>query len=145
MTHHDAGHYSAKHGPDAVCQPEIADAVRAKANGQIISCVAAHQIAATLAVSPAEVGKTMDLLECRLMKCQLGLFGYQPEKKVVTPAATIADDLVRAIDEARGDNKRIACAACWRIAAELKTSKMTVSAACETLKIKIGPCQLGAF
>lgn len=145
MTHHDAGHYSAKHGPDAVCQPEIAEAVRAKASEKTISCAAAHQIAQNLKVAPAEVGQTIDLLECRLMKCQLGLFGYKPEKKIVTPAETVADDLAKAIDDARGNNKKISCAACWRIADEMKIPRMSVSEACEAMKIKVGPCQLGAF
>ena len=43
-----------------------------------ISCAGAHKIASVLHAAPAEVGRTIDLLEARIVKCQLGLFGYAP-------------------------------------------------------------------
>ncbi len=45
----------------------------------------------------------------------------------------------------RLSNGRLPCAAAWEIAAERKIPRMKVSSACEALKIKIKPCQLGAF
>ncbi len=144
MTHQDAGHYAAKHGPKATYQPEIAAAVRAAAQGRRLGCAAAHRIAATFAVAPAEVGKTMDMLECRLTKCQLGLFGYKPEKKVVKPAETVSPALEKIIRQSATGHK-FSCAQCWQIADDNDLARMDVAAVCETLNIKISPCQLGAF
>ncbi|MFP4039379.1 MAG: hypothetical protein ACLFS7_02455 [Desulfosudaceae bacterium] len=146
MTHEDAGHYSAKHPPGSDYHPEIAAAIKEKADGDKISCAKAHQIAGDKGISPAEIGKTIDLLEYRLIKCQLGLFGYEPEKKIVAPmppeelTATLKEALILAT---RDD--KIACRDSWQIAARLSLPRMTVAAACETLGIKVSPCQLGAF
>ena len=41
--------------------------------------------------------------------------------------------------------KILTCHQAWSIASRFKVPKMTVSAACEALEIKIKPCQLGAF
>jgi hypothetical protein len=91
-----------------------------------------------------EVGKTADLLGCRLTKCQLGLFGYSPEKKIVGPKHPEEPAVTQAIeDEAK--NGRISCRQAWGIAKRFGVRKMTVSSACEAINIKIKPCQLGAF
>ncbi len=76
MTHEDAGHYAAKHGPGVKADSKIIDAIKEKMSDGKISCAAMHGISKMLSVSPAEAGKTADLLEVRLLKCQLGLFGY---------------------------------------------------------------------
>jgi len=39
----------------------------------------------------------------------------------------------------------LSCAVSWEIADALQLTRMAVSEACEALKIKIKPCQLGAF
>ncbi|MBW2035618.1 MAG: hypothetical protein JRI94_18950, partial [Deltaproteobacteria bacterium] len=77
MTHEDRGHYAKKHSPDRKVQPEIAKALKQKASNREISCATAHKIARDLKVSPAEVGFTTDTLEIRIVKCQMGLYGYQ--------------------------------------------------------------------
>jgi hypothetical protein len=79
-----------------------------------------------------------------LVKCQLGLFGYTPEKKIVKPKATENPDLASAIRDARVDGK-LSCENAWEIARRFDVSKMRVSSVCEQLKIKVKPCQLGAF
>ncbi len=147
MTHEDAGHYSAKHPEGTVLQPGLAAAVKEQATDGHISCAAAHQIAKDKQVTPAKIGQTIDLLEYRIIKCQLGLFGYAPEKKVVKAAAEtdISAELQAALDEQADAKGRIACADCWRIADGLSLPRMAVSAACETLGMKVTPCQLGAF
>lgn len=144
MTHKDAGHYAAKHPPDAKCNPQIAEAVKKKVLDNRITCVAAHKIAHELDVTPAEVGLTIDLLENRISKCQLGLFGYRPQKRIVKSAENVSPQLKKAIEKALVNN-RISCASCWEIAQKFGLPKTNVSAACETLKIKIFSCQLGAF
>jgi hypothetical protein len=83
-------------------------------------------------------------MEIELSKCQLGLFGYSPQKMVVKPAETVQADLERAIRRALM-NDRLPCAAAWNIAETFGIPKMEVSSACEALKIKVKPCQLGAF
>ena len=60
------------------------------------------------------------------------------------PAETVAPELEGAIRAAARDG-RLPCAAAWEIAAERKIPRMKVSSACEALKIRIKPCQLGAF
>ena len=144
MTHSDAGRYSAKHAPGGSPDERIAGAVREKAVKGALTCAEAERIGAALVVKLEEVGRTLDLLELRIGRCQLGLFGYGPERKAVHPAASIAPDLVEAIRGRLADG-RLPCKAAWEIAVELRITRMEVSAACETQQIRIKPCQLGAF
>lgn len=144
MTHQDAGKYSAKHPAGTICDPVLEEAVRQHAQDGRITCSAAHNIAGRLKVSPSEIGKTVDLIEYRITRCQLGLFGYSPEKKIITPADHISEELSRCLRELSADGK-ISCADCWSTANRLDIKKMDISAACEHLGIKISPCQLGAF
>lgn len=144
MTHEDAGHYGAKHPSGTAYSPQVADALKEKAHDGRITCAAAHEVATSLGVTPAEVGKTSDLLEYRLIECQLGLFGYSPQRRIVKPAEEVSDELRERLARATRRGK-ISCAACWRIADALGLEKIAVSAACETLTIKIVHCQLGAF
>jgi len=144
MAHEDAGHYANKHPRQTVIDPALAAAIKEKATNGRISCTAAHGIAQQQVVSPARVGKTIDLLELRIDSCQMGLFGYSPEKKIVQPSKSIAAALDSTLQPLLVDNK-ISCADCWKIADQLSISKLDVASACEGLKIKVSPCQLGAF
>jgi PIN domain nuclease of toxin-antitoxin system len=74
----------------------------------------------------------------------LGLFGYGETKKIVQPAKEITPELKESITSALKE-ERLSCAAAWEISGKLNIPRMKVSAACETLQIKIKPCQLGAF
>jgi hypothetical protein len=143
MAHSDAGRYSAKHAPGGSPDERISAAVREKAAEGELACTECERICAALGVKMEEVGRTMDLLELRIGRCQLGLFGY-PEGKAVHPAAAVAPDLEAAIRR-RISNGKLPCKAAWDIAAERKIARMSVSAAGEALDIKIRPCQLGAF
>jgi hypothetical protein len=144
MTHHDKGNYSAKHAPDSLLNKDIALEVEKKAAEGKITCADAESIATELNVPMGEVGVALDLMEIRLSKCQLGLFGFEPEKIIVKPAEEIDIDLERAIDDCLVDG-RLPCQASWEIAWRFSIPRMDVSSACEALKIKIKPCQLGAF
>jgi len=144
MTHEDAGHYAAKHPKGTVCDPQIAEALQREVSDGKIPCAVIHKISKKMNKLPGEVAKNADLLEIRLCKCQLGLFGYGKQKKIVRPAKKISKALEIKIRESIIDG-RISCAACWDAAEKLGCSKLDVSGACETLKIKISPCQLGAF
>ncbi len=144
MTHEDAGKYGAKHPAGTYCDPAIAEAIREKAENNRITCAIAHGLAEHFEVTPAEIGKTVDLLEYRIVHCQLGLFGYLPEKKIVKASDNISEKLENYLTRSAVDGK-IDCVTCWGIAQTLGLKKMDVSAACELLNIKIRHCQLGAF
>ncbi|MDO9527994.1 MAG: hypothetical protein Q7J27_02415 [Syntrophales bacterium] len=144
MAHENAGNYSAKHLPDKKLDSKIAEAVKLQAINGRISCASGHKISGDLKVPPAEVGISIDLLEMRINKCQLGLYGYFPEKKIAKPAEKVSPELKEAILKTLSDN-RLPCATAWEIAGKFGIPRMEVSSACETLKIKISSCQLGAF
>jgi len=144
MGHEDAGHYAAKHPEGTRPDPEIKEKLQQKIVDGKVTCAAAHTIAVELQVAPEKVGIAIDLMEARIQKCQLGLFGYQPEKRIVKPAATPASAVETAIDAHLVD-KRIACKDCWEIADLLGKKKMEISSVCESMGIKVNKCQLGAF
>lgn len=136
--------FAEKHESNARVNEKIKDHIIRQTKNNELPCAVAHKIAADLDVSPAEVGKTADLLEMMLVKCQLGLFGYTPEKKIVKPETAENPDMTGAIQEALVDGN-LSCESAWEIARRFDVSKMKVSSVCEQLKIKIKPCQLGAF
>ena len=144
MTHDDAGHYAAKHPQGTRLDADVAAEIKKRERQGTLTCAAAHAIADDLNRSPGEVGRCMDLIEVRLTKCQLGLFGYRPNKKIVSPAAAVDPRLADAINAALVDG-RIACETAWQIADGRGMNRMALSAACEALGRKVKPCQLGAF
>lgn len=109
-----------------------------------LPCALAFDVATDLNVTPAEVGVTCDLVNIKISKCQIGLFGYQPNKKPVTAAKEPTAALKEAILSAQTD-KRITCQIAWEIAARLKVGKIAVGSACEAMGIKVKDCQVGAF
>ena len=144
MTHEDAGHYRLKHPSDTKLDPRIAEAIKRKATKNKVSCASAHRIADEFDITPAQVGVALDLLEMRIIGCQLGLFGHSPETKIVKPSESVPPEIEQAIRRSLVNN-RISCLSCWEIAAQFGMAKMDVSAACEALGLKINACQLGAF
>ena len=144
MARKDKGHYGKKHPSDRKIDQKLAEAVQDRISEGEIACAAAFKIVGDLEVSPLEVGFTIDVLEIRVTKCQLGLFGYNPPKGFVKPAESVSPGLEDAIRKALV-NDRLSCAAAWEIAERLGIGKMDVTAACEALKIKISSCQLGTF
>lgn len=130
--------------PAADIDPALREALLKQSQNGHVACAVAFDIAATLKRPAAELGHAMDRSGLRIVKCQLGLFGYAPEKKIVQPADAVHPDLEAAI-RAQLENDRLSCRKAWQIAQALAVPKMKVSAACEALRIKIKPCQLGAF
>lgn len=144
MSHKDAGSFRAKHPPERMIDQRIADAVRPKTVNGGITCAIAAGVADQLHVPMGTVGVTLDLINVRITECRLGLFGYSPAKRIVAPAETFKPQWESAI-RSKLVNDRLPCVAAWGIAEEFGISKMDVSSVCEALKIKIKPCQLGAF
>jgi hypothetical protein len=118
--------------------------ITARSKDGELPCAVAFDLADQLCISPAVVGKVADRLKISLIKCQLGLFGYKPEKKIVEKP-DVTDPAIEAAIRDALVNDRLPCQAAWKIAKTLNTGKMTVSNTCETLSIKIKSCQLGAF
>jgi hypothetical protein len=134
--------FAEKH-PDAVISERIRDKILTSAEEGRLTCAAAFGIAEKLNISASEVGKTLDLMNFRLNKCQLGLFGYSPDRKIVT-AEEPSSELRQTIAAAAHDG-RLSCKEVWEIAERMNLPKMSVGNACESMKIRIKPCQLGAF
>lgn len=143
MTHSDRGNYAKKHSGSSI-DPKAETLLTAEAKNGKITCAAVHGIAKKLGITPAEAGVQVDLLELRLTRCSLGLFGYGKGVKMMQPVDSIAQDLENLIDQASHDG-RISCKDCWRIAKDLKISRIDVSSACEFKGLRMKPCQLGAF
>lgn len=136
--------FSDKHGIDAKPDKAIKDEILKCTKDEKLPCAVAFEIAKALRILPYEVGKTADLMNFKLTKCQLGLFGYQPQKKIVEPQDNINQEIKDAISQTI-DHGRLSCKHAWEIAARFNIRKMAVSSACETMGIKIKECQLGAF
>jgi hypothetical protein len=144
MSSHKGKDFSTKHGPDEKPDALIKNEILKQTKNGKLPCAVAFEIAMVLKISPDTVGKTADLMNFKLTKCQLGLFGYQPEKKIVKPQDDIKMDVKDAVSDAI-DQGRLSCLDAWNIASRLHISKMNVSGACEAMGIKIENCQLGAF
>jgi len=147
MTHEDAGKYAAKHSPGTVLNQQIAEVIKAKSSEGAITCGTGEKISKELAVKISEVGITADLLEVKIKKCQLGLFGWGQKPnhgKDIQADDSVSDEMKSALEEAAA-NGVVTCAALWAIAEQLGVKRKAVSAACDTLNFKIRGCQLGAF
>ena len=145
MSHEDEGHYAAKHSDEVEINRSAAESIKQRSSNDKLTCVEAHAISSELGIAPSEVGKTLDLMEIRIIECQLGFFGYEgADRSIVKPAEKVPDQLKDRILKEVEDN-RVSCLSLWTVADEMNISKMNVSAACETLKLKVCCCQLGAF
>ncbi len=143
MGHQDKGHYAQKH-PCETLDPKLSKTIKAAASDGLLSCVSAHKAAKALGCKPGEIGIQSDLLELRISQCQLGLFGYSPDKKNLDPDIEIPANLNDAIFDTQ-DEGRISCRQCWDMAKACKVSRLEVGSACDKKEIRIKPCQLGAF
>lgn len=144
MTHENSGHYAAKHPAGTTVSPQINKAVKDRLTDGTITCAAAHEIAQTLNVPPAQVGIAIDLQEGRIIKCQLGLFGYDQGVKKIKAAEQVEADVQKSIQNHAVEG-RLACEDAWHLAGEYRMPKLVMANACESLGIRIKPCQLGAF
>jgi hypothetical protein len=135
-------YYASKHKGQKLDEA-VAEKIRAIAENGRITCAAAHLISKKLNLPLSEIGIQIDLMELRINKCQLGLFGY-PDGKKLDPDIEISAELDNQLDTSVADG-RISCSDCWEIAERMKIKRMDIGAACEKKNIRIKPCQLGAF
>ena len=127
----------------------IAEAIKEALLEGHLPCAAAFAISERLGVEPLDVGKEADVLDVRLCKCQLGLFGYgskaEGTHRRVVPMDDVPPSLEQGIRDALDGDGNLSCAAAWRIAEELGEDKQAVSDAGEGLDVRVVQCQLGAF
>ena len=123
---------------------KIEEMIRTYPEKDRLPCAVAHYIAASLHVSPEEVGDVATAMKVKLCLCQLGLFGYgrkgMSSYKILGRPVEIAQEIV---DRAR--DGVIPCKELWRIADETGIFRPEAGNAADSLGLKIIPCQLGAF
>lgn len=144
MSRRHAGNFRAKHPPGTIVDNTIMAAVASRMKNQSITCKKAFSIARELSVSPLTVGKAIDLQEGRITGCQLGLFGYGNGQKPAGIPFDVPDALEFEIRKLL-ENGRLSCEKAWLTAESENLSRLNIAQACESLGIRIGPCQLGAF
>jgi hypothetical protein len=130
-----------------VDREKIEAAVLEGAHEGELRCAEAFRIARDLGARPLAVGQTADAAQVRLIRCQLGLFGYGEQKTAMESlggAETVAPELAQAIREGLVLDK-LPCAVAWSLARRFKISKIDVANAAEALGVRIWQCQLGAF
>ncbi len=145
MTHRDEGHYAEKHVAHEQPDQAIANAIRKRSAGGKLSCAAAFRIAEEVGIEPSEVGRALDLLEIKIMQCQLGLFGHERGRRLIAKSAGAVPAELERVLRAGLVNGRLPCATAWEVAERFDFPKMGITSACEKLNIRIGQCQLGSF
>ncbi len=144
MTHMDKGKFFKKHPEGTKIGDSLKQEILKQAKDNNISCKAAEKISLGLNTPMDEIGVAIDMLNINIAQCQLGLFGYEGKSKLVVAAASVSPELASGIKAALVKN-RLPCTAAWEIADRFGMKRLDVCAACEKLKIRIKPCQLGAF
>ncbi len=133
--------YPANETPDKAIVAKLEAAANADKR---IACRAAHKIAQDLDCVPLKVGQTADLMEVRIIRCQLGLFSRGEATVAPLSKDDITPEMRAAVESAVSDGK-ISCKECWQLADQLNLTRLEMGALCDGLKIKVSPCQLGAF
>jgi len=144
MARKDRSHYAKKYEAGAVVDPMLRDALLKSAAEGKLACKVAFDVANRLGVLPDAVGRAADILELRLVECQLGLFDHPPKRRDGKPAESVAPEMKKAILTGLV-NERLPCKTAWEIAEQLGIKKVEAGAACDAIGIRIKPCQLGAF
>lgn len=144
MAHEDKGKYFKKHPEGTTVSETLKQEILKRTRDNNITCKAAEKISQDNHTAMREIGVAIDMLNINIAQCQLGLFGFDGKQKRLPAAPAVSPELEAAIRGALVDN-RLSCKAAWAIADQLQLKRPEVCAACEHLKIKIKPCQLGAF
>ena len=135
----------AQYPANATPDKAIAAKIDATANtDKRIACRAAHEISKELKCLPLKVGQTADLMEVRINRCQLGLFGRSNRAAVEFSEKDVTQEIKAAVESVMSDGK-IACDDSWQLADQLNLSRLEMGALCDALDIKVSSCQLGAF
>ena len=123
---------------------EIAVQIKESLTEGRLPCPSAFKVARRLEISPQQVGEVADELDVRISRCQLGLFGYWPEGKLLEQAQEVEGELEARVRD-RVVEGGLSCATVWDIARELTMKRIDVARAADGLDIRITQCQLGCF
>lgn len=127
---------------------KIEEMIRTYPEKNLLPCPVAHFIAASLKVTPEEVGDVATALKVKLYQCQLGLFGYGRKGvsgyKIVGRTVEVPPEVLDRIKDTAKDGV-ISCRELWDIADEAGVLRPEVGNAADSLGVKVIPCQLGAF
>ena len=120
--------------------------VRDASIGGRLPCARAFRIAQANRVAPPQVQEAANGIDARVSRCQLGLFGYEDlgERRAVRKLPEVPESLAAQIQERLVDGK-LPCAAAWKLADDEGLPRFLLGCACETLDVRIAPCQLGCF
>lgn len=134
---------------DFTINEAVANAIREHLKDEKLPCAAAFKIAAAQDVTPLEVGKTADVLDIHLTRCQLGLFGYPGHAKGwETPNFASLDapeGLEEAIRKKVDEEGNVGCATLWELSGAFEIPRLYIGWFTDQLGLRISPCQLGAF
>jgi hypothetical protein len=144
MAHQDKGKFFEKHPKQTKVDEQLKQAILKQVKDNNIACKAAETISLAHHTPMSEVGVAIDMQNANIVQCQLGLFGYDGKSKRVEAATQVTPEMEAAIRQALV-NDRLSCVSAWALAQGLGVKRMEICAACEKLKIKVKPCQLGAF
>ena len=124
----------------------VEDAIRESLLDGRLPCKRAFDLASERDLSPSDVRQAADDMDARISRCQLGLFGFEDlgDKRLVHALPKVTDSLEKRIREALIEGC-LPCAAAWRIAEEEALPRFLIGCACDTLEVRIAPCQLGCF
>ena len=92
MTHADKGKYFTKHPKNSKIDEDLKKEIIEQVKNNNISCKKAEEIAGEMGFTLEETGKAIDILNIKIIKCQLGLFGYGETKKIVQPAKEVTPE-----------------------------------------------------
>jgi hypothetical protein len=112
-----------------------------------LTCARAEEISRTIpGASLAEIGEAANEEGVRISYCQLGLFGFNDfgAKRLASALPTIPKDLEGVIRDKTRDGA-LPCREAWRIACDEGLPKFVIGCVCETIGVRIAPCQLGCF
>lgn len=120
----------------------------AAADGGHLSCARAFALARRLGTPPAELGAAADAAGVRVVKCQLGLFGYGSKaegKSKIVQAEAPGDALRHRLATAAAGEHGLTCAAAWQVAREQRIGRLRVAGAAQSMGLRVADCQLGCF
>jgi hypothetical protein len=127
---------------------ELQDQLRAATKEDQLSCALAHKLAREWGIMPEALGAVAKEAGIRIIRCQMGLFGFGPKGtpsyRVVRPADHIPQALSVDVHTALVDG-RLPCRSAWELGQRHGLAYRQIGNVLEALEIKVKPCQLGQF
>jgi hypothetical protein len=126
----------------------LIDQLRAATKDDQLSCALAHKLAREWKVIPEALGASAKEAGIRIIRCQMGLFGFGPKGtpgyRAVQPADHVPEALSVEVQAALIDG-RLPCRVAWELGQRHGLAYRRIGDALEALGIRVKPCQLGQF